>query len=365
MTQVSSYTIADADGLTVLADINAKLAAIQSVNSGTTGPSSPVTGMPWLDTSGSTPVRRRRNAANSGWDLDDLPAVGMGVTSVTAVGSCDALTLGGAYLASSGATGAPVGGTAFILFHGVGATSSDAVQEAFALGSDRAFSRRKVAGTWQAWVEAAIGATATGLGVLQAANQAAARTAILAYGSSDLASAADIAAATAGKLVDAAKFQSERLKLGTSLATTSGTSKDFTGIPSWAKRITVLLDGVSVSGTSVLLIQAGTGGSPTTTGYTSGAIQLSGASTAPSTFTTGFGQQATGAVAASETYSGKCTLELDASNKWVATHTNFTGSKCSIGGGTIALAGALDNIRLTTVNGTDTFDAGSVNIDVE
>lgn len=34
----------------------------------------------------------------------------------------------------------------------------------------------------------------------------------------------------------------------------------------------------------------------------------------------------------------------------------------STSGGTISLAGALDNVRLTTVNGTDTFDAGSINI---
>jgi hypothetical protein len=30
--------------------------------------------------------------------------------------------------------------------------------------------------------------------------------------------------------------------------------------------------------------------------------------------------------------------------------------------GHVSLSGALDRIRLTTVNGTDTFDAGSVNI---
>ena len=30
--------------------------------------------------------------------------------------------------------------------------------------------------------------------------------------------------------------------------------------------------------------------------------------------------------------------------------------------GAVSLSGTLDRIRLTTVNGTDTFDAGSVNI---
>jgi hypothetical protein len=36
-----------------------------------------------------------------------------------------------------------------------------------------------------------------------------------------------------------------------------------------------------------------------------------------------------------------------------------------IGSGSVALSGALDRVRITTVNGTDTFDAGSVNIIME
>lgn len=354
MSQVTNYTIADADGLTVLADINAKLAAIQSLNSGTAGPSSPVTGMPWLDTSGATPVRRRRNAANSGWDLDDLPAVGLGVTSLTAVASIDALTLAGIYLASSGATGAPVGATAFVVHHGVGATSSDAVQEAFALASDRVFSRRKVAGTWQAWVESAVGATTTGLAVLQAASQAAARTAILAYGSTDLASAADIAAGTAGKLVDAAKFSTERLKAATAQATTSGTSIDFTGLPSWVERITVMFNGVSTSGANAPLVQIGSG-AVQTTGYVADSSTTGGISSS----TTGFIMRSSAAV---NTIYGHMTLTKVSANIWTASHVLTLNGLCIWGAGSVTLSGALDRLRLTTVGGTDTFDAGSVNI---
>ena len=54
---------------------------------------------------------------------------------------------------------------------------------------------------------------------------------------------------------------------GTAVASTSGTSIDFTGIPSWVKRITVMLNGVSTSGTSIVQVQIGSG-SPTTSGYT-------------------------------------------------------------------------------------------------
>jgi hypothetical protein len=34
----------------------------------------------------------------------------------------------------------------------------------------------------------------------------------------------------------------------------------------------------------------------------------------------------------------------------------------TVGGGVLALGGVLDRIRITTINGTDTFDAGSINI---
>ena len=42
---------------------------------------------------------------------------------------------------------------------------------------------------------------------------------------------------------------------GTAVASTSGTSIDFTGIPSWVKRITVMFNGVSTNGTSNIQIQ--------------------------------------------------------------------------------------------------------------
>jgi hypothetical protein len=61
-------TIDDANGATVLADLNAAVAAARSTNSGTTAPPSPVAHMPWADTTNG--VVWRRNAANSAWVLD-------------------------------------------------------------------------------------------------------------------------------------------------------------------------------------------------------------------------------------------------------------------------------------------------------
>lgn len=356
MSQVTSYTLADGDGVTVLAALNALFGAVQSVNSGTAGPSSPVIGMPWLDTSGATPTQRRRNATNTGWDLDDLPAVGLGLASVTAVSDVNALTLSGLYHASSGATGNPAGGVAYLLVHLSGATSATAVQLAFATTSDKINFRRKVASAWQAWAECPTGATATGLSVLQAATAAAARTAIAAYGATDLAVLADITAATAGKVLDAAVFTANKLILGTSQVTTSGTSKTFTGIPAWVKRVTMTLRGVSTTGTAAKLIQVGTSGGLVATGYTSESANAGG----NTSDTTGFVLRS---ILAADAVSGAMVLTALGGGTWVASHACASGGGAPCyGGGLITGLGTLDRVALTTVGGTDTFDAGIVNV---
>jgi hypothetical protein len=137
----------------------------------------------------------------------------------------------------------------------------------------------------------------------------------------------------------------------------SGTSVDFTGIPSWAKRITVMFSGVSVSGTSSFLIQLGSG-SITNTGYASGSGTIS-ASPSYSASTIGFNLTA---VSAAEVNSGQYILNNISSNNWVGTGSINRTSNISHGVGSIALGGVLDRVRITTVNGTDTFDAGTINI---
>ena len=152
---------------------------------------------------------------------------------------------------------------------------------------------------------------------------------------------------------------------GTAVASTSGTSIDFTSIPSWVKRVTVMFDGVSTNGTSNLLIQIGSGGI-TSTGYISAglAAQSSSVSSALATSTIGFLATASVAAAAS-TQTGIAVIALLTTNKWVhsGTITDMSGIRGNICGGTSpTLSGALDRVRITTVNGTDTFDAGSINI---
>ena len=152
-----------------------------------------------------------------------------------------------------------------------------------------------------------------------------------------------------------------RQVIGTAVASTSGTSIDFTGIPSWVKRVTVMLNGVSTNGIVPLLFQLGTSSGVETTGYvSSGTYQ--GASQAGTTSTSGFLNQAGGAIA--DTTCGITTITSFGSNKWVASSVSGTGSSqyTYIGAGAKTLASTLDRVRITTTNGTDTFDAGSINI---
>jgi hypothetical protein len=152
---------------------------------------------------------------------------------------------------------------------------------------------------------------------------------------------------------------------GTAVAPTSGTSIDFTSIPSWVKRITVMFNGVSTNGTSIVQVQLGTGGTPTytTSGYLSAAWQ-GGSTNVGTTSTTGF--TVSGSVAAANTLMGAAIFTLVTGNTWISSGTvavQPTGQSGVGGlGGNVALASALTAVRITTVNGTDAFDAGSVNI---
>ena len=151
---------------------------------------------------------------------------------------------------------------------------------------------------------------------------------------------------------------SSTISSATSQASTSGTSIDFTGIPSWVKRITVLFDGVSTNGTSGLLIQIGSG-SVTTSGYTSTAGNTG---TGNGDSTAGF--LLTISTAATDILSGHVLISSIGSNVYIESGMlavsggRFQGS----GGKSGALGDTLDRVRITTVNGTDTFDAGSINI---
>jgi len=154
-----------------------------------------------------------------------------------------------------------------------------------------------------------------------------------------------------------------KITSGTSQATTSGTSIDFTSIPSSVKRITVILNGVSTNGSNRLIIQIGAG-SITSTGYTSAAMVANNtSSTGLDTFTTGFGMDA-GVPSSTTVRYGVMTIVNMTGNTWAYTYSGYMDVYGYVGtaSGIVTLSGTLDRIRLTSVNSTDTFDAGSINI---
>ena len=149
---------------------------------------------------------------------------------------------------------------------------------------------------------------------------------------------------------------------GTAVASTSGTSIDFTGLPSWIKRLTVMFQGVSTNGSSSHIMRLGTSGGFVTSGYASGGI-YTGVTTGSGNITNGLLLDGN-ATAAGVVLQGHSVLTNISGNSWVQSFVmgQSDSAYAVMGGGSISLAGALTQIRITMANGTDTFDAGSINI---
>ena len=137
----------------------------------------------------------------------------------------------------------------------------------------------------------------------------------------------------------------------------SGTSVDFTGIPSWVKRVTVMFSGVSTNGTSNILLRLGDAGGIEDTGYASGS-SYNGADAANST-----GFLLVMDVVAAVNYNGAVTFSKLDGNTY-SSFGGFANNSSAVWScaGAKTLSDTLTQVRITTVNGTDTFDAGSINI---
>jgi hypothetical protein len=197
--------------------------------------------------------------------------------------------------------------------------------------------------------------------------QGASSSGILAGGYGGL--GASISPTTAGNVLftaDGSVWSStQKIVQGTAVASTSGTSIAFTVLPAWVKRITIQLLGVSTSGTSNLLCQIGTGATPTytTTGYIGAqGIVFNANTTSALTYSSGF--VLTNGFGATYVITGTIVITNFTGNTWVAATSlgRSDGAGLIAGGGSIALGAALTAVRLVATNGTDTFDAGSVNI---
>jgi hypothetical protein len=155
-------------------------------------------------------------------------------------------------------------------------------------------------------------------------------------------------------------IQGGAITSGTAVASTSGTSIDFTGIPSWVKRITVMFAGVSTNGTSPFLVQLGDAGGIENTGYVSSSTGFTGTAGSTSSSTAGF-------IMAYDTAtyiaSGSFVLSYIGANLWVGSGTGKFATNVSwVAGGDKTLSDTLTQIRITTVGGANTFDAGTINI---
>lgn len=153
-----------------------------------------------------------------------------------------------------------------------------------------------------------------------------------------------------------------RMVLETAKTATS-TAVDFTSIPSWVKKITVLFDVVSTNGSSVPLLQLGTSSAFATSGYANAcSVNANGAATVNST--TGFMLITSTYWASTGVMGGAVTLYNISSNTWCVSGAvgRSDTTQLYITAGSISLGGVLTRVRITTVNGTDTFDAGSINI---
>lgn len=138
--------------------------------------------------------------------------------------------------------------------------------------------------------------------------------------------------------------------------TATGTAFDFTGIPSTAKRITVIFRGVSSAGSDTgVLVQLGTSSGFVTSGYISSSHFDGGGSSD----TTGFYMLG---ITTSQTLSGLMTIVHMGSNIYVAAHSGKRSTSASCyGGGDVSVGGTVDRVRIKQVSG-GTFDAGTVNV---
>ena len=187
-----------------------------------------------------------------------------------------------------------------------------------------------------------------------------------AAGKVELATNAEVVTGTdTSRAVVPAALHAGKSVLGTLTASTSGTAINFTGIPAWAKRITVMFNAMSTNGTSPPTVRIGDSGGVEATGYLGTTLTFANASPVGSvSSTTGFdliNTNASGIV-----YHGAIVITLmdAATNLWVCSgvvNRSDAGAGQTLGYNK-SLSATLDRVQITTNNGTDTFDAGSVNI---
>ena len=153
---------------------------------------------------------------------------------------------------------------------------------------------------------------------------------------------------------------------GTAITLTNQTAPDFTSIPSWVKRITLMFYEVSTNGTNSVLVQLGTSGGYETSSYLGTGSSIGGSSVATNNISTGFLLRG---VSATMLRNGQVVISLinPSTNTWVASGVLGASDATTtmVSAGSKALSGTLDRIRIissATGSPSDQFDAGTINI---
>jgi len=297
------YILANQSGAAFRSDLNNGLAAIVSQNSGAAQPSTTYAYQWWADTT--TGLLKIRNAANNAWiTIGTLADANLGLLSLA-------------------------GGTL------TGNLTLNAQSDLRLADADSSN-----------WVALQAPATvATNLTLTAPAADGSADQSLVTNGS--------------GVLSFASR---SRLVRGTSVASTSGVSISFTSLPNWIKKITMMINGVSTSGSADILIRLSTGGVFASSGYVSNmqVVQNSVATDGVNNLVGFVIFAASASVVATGTYQ----FVNNDGNGWIGTSVLAYEHAVSggYGGGRVTLGGVLDGIRIITANGSDTFDLGSVNI---
>lgn len=179
--------------------------------------------------------------------------------------------------------------------------------------------------------------------------------------------ASDGLATFANNVTVSGQIQAGVTTSGTEQATTSGTSIDFTGIPTWAKSITINFVGVSTNGTSDIIVQLGDAGGVETSGYLgSGATLFAASSVQATNYTAGFGvvrsPEAAGAIHGTVTITLEDATDFTWAESGTLSQSGGSGGTVYVSGSSKATSAVTDRVRITTAGGTATFDAGVINI---
>jgi hypothetical protein len=379
------YVISNGSGSAVRSDLNNALAAIVSINSGASEPGTTYSYQLWADTTAG--VLKFRNGANNAWitlrELDGTLVIEAGTVSAPGLYFSGDTNTG---IYSPGADQFAITtngverveyGTSAVVFNDGGADYDfrvegdtnanllfvDASTDRVGVGTNSPATRLDVDGdvTIRSQGDLRFGDSDNSNWVALQAPATVASNVTFTLPATD--GTADQVLKTNGSAA-LGWTTATQMTLATAQSSTSGTSIDFTSIPSWVKRITVMFDGVSTNSTSPMLMQLGDSGGFETSSY-NGANSVTSGGVASVAFSSGFLLTVgTPYTIAASAHSGAYQLSLIGSNTWTINGgiaqptTPYVFVSC----GSKTLSATLDRIRVTTVNGTDAFDAGSINI---